>query len=235
MQCPSCQLPMSTRTLDAQFGRAVEIDRCDACHVFWFDQRESLQLSPRATLELFRLIGEATGQPRTPLSAVLRCPRCSSQLRLTHDRQRNVAFQYLRCPHDHGRLTTDFDFLREKNVVRPLSAEQLADLRRNVQFVNCSNCGAPVDLATQSVCAHCASPLSIVDIQQAGAVIAQLRQADASAAQVDPTLPLRLAESRREVDRAFAALGQERALDASGLGADLLTAGLNALARWLKD
>lgn len=226
---------MTTRTLDGQLGRAIEIDRCDACHVFWFDGRESLQLSPRATLTLLRSIGEAAGQPRTPLAAVLKCPRCASQLRLTHDRQRNVAFQYYRCPHDHGRLTTDFDFLREKNVVRPLSAGQLAELRRNIQFVNCSNCGAPVDLATQSACAHCASPLSIVDLQQAGAVIAQLRSADRSGAPVDPLLPLRLAEARREVDRAFADLRQAPARDAAGVGADLLSAGLGALARWLKD
>jgi hypothetical protein len=225
---------MTTRTLEGHLSRPLEIDRCETCHVFWFDRTESLQLSPRATLTLMRVIGEAAGQPRTPLSAVLKCPRCGSQLRLTHDRQRNVPFQYFRCQHDHGRLTTDFDFLREKNVVRPLSAEQLADLRRNLAFVNCSNCGAPVDLATGSSCAHCGSPLSIMDMQQAGAVIEELRNADNARTVVDPALPLRLAEARRDVDRAFAEAHAAKG-DTMSPAHDVLTAGWSALARWLID
>ena len=54
-----------------------------------------------------------------------------------------------------------FDFLREKNFVRPLSADQLTALRQNVQSVNCSNCGAPIDLAKTSACGHCGSPLEV--------------------------------------------------------------------------
>ena len=235
MQCPACQSEMTTRTLDGHLRRSVEIERCDRCRAFWFDQRESLQLTPRATLTLFRLVGEAATQAPVPLPAVLKCPRCSAQLRLTHDRQRNVAFQYFRCPHEHGRLTSDLDFLREKNVVRPLSSEQLADLRANVQFVNCSNCGAPVDLSTSSSCGHCGSPLSIIDLQQAGATIDQLRHADRAGEAIDPALPLRLAEARREVDRAFAQAGQREPRAPEMLGADLLSAGLGALARWLKE
>lgn len=225
---------MTTHAVEGYLGAEVEIDRCDACHLFWFDQRESLRLSPRATLTLLRLVGEATERPRAPLAAVLRCPRCAAHLSVTHDRQRNVAFQYHRCPNEHGRLTSDLDFLREKNVVRPLSAEQLADLRRSVQFVNCSNCGAPVDLAARSACSHCGSALSVVDLQQAGTVIDQLRRADQSSAPIDPTLPLRLAQARREVERSFEALGHGQG-SGEVLGSDLLSAGLTALARWLKE
>ena len=60
--------------------------------------------------------------------------------------QRATRFSYLHCPNDHGRLTTFFDFLREKDFIRPLTAEQLQELRQNVQTVNCSNCGAPIDV-----------------------------------------------------------------------------------------
>jgi hypothetical protein len=49
-----------------------------------------------------------------------------------------------------------FDFLREKNFIRPLTPEQIAELRRNIQIVNCSNCGAPIDLARGAACGHCA-------------------------------------------------------------------------------
>ena len=61
--------------------------------------------------------------------------------------QRSTRFEYFRCPHDHGRLTTFFDFLKEKDFVRPLTPPQIAELRKNIQVVNCSNCGAPIDLA----------------------------------------------------------------------------------------
>jgi Zn-finger nucleic acid-binding protein len=231
--CPNCQAPTITEKLDAHLGRSVEVDLCLSCQLFWFDQGENLQLSPRATLTLFRIIGEHGNRRGQPLAVVLKCPRCSAGLRLTHDRQRNVAFRYLRCPHGHGRLTTFFDFLREKNVVRPLDAGQIAELRKNVQAVNCTNCGAPIDLAHGSSCSHCGSPLSIVDLNQAGDIIKQLRRADRSMAPPDPLLPLRLAEARREVEHAFAAAGHAPQ-KVDPLSIDALEAGLSMLASWLK-
>jgi hypothetical protein len=39
-------------------GRAVAIDICFPCQVFWFDARESISLTPGATLALFRLMGD---------------------------------------------------------------------------------------------------------------------------------------------------------------------------------
>lgn len=224
---------METQTFDGHLERPVELDICTACRVFWFDQRESLQLSPGATLRLFSLIGREATAPRQPLSAVTKCPRCASQLVPTHDLQRNVAFQYRRCPHGHGRLTTYFDFLREKNFVRPLSAEQLKELRQNVQSVNCSNCGAAIDLATSSTCGHCGSPLSLLDLKQAGLLIEQLQKADSDGRTVDPALPMRLEQARREVEASFAALrGRPNGFATSSDG-DLLTTGLSLLARLL--
>lgn len=224
---------MSTHTFAGHLGRSVELDLCLGCHVFWFDQRESLQLTPGATLQLFRVIGEQTSKERRALAAVTKCPRCSSQLVVTHDRQRNVSFQYRRCPHGHGRLTTFFDFLREKHFVRPASPEQLAELRQNVQSVNCSNCGAPIDLATRSACEHCGSPLSVLDLKAAGALISQLQHADTPDRPIDPTLPLRLEQARREVDLAFSG-PQSRNWFEVKPSSDLVAAGLEMLNRWLR-
>lgn len=224
---------MTAHTLDGHLGRTIEIDACPACQAFWFDHRESLQLTPRATLQMFRLIGEQAGERRHALAAVTKCPICASQLVLTNDKQRNVPFQYRRCPHGHGRLTTYFDFLREKHVIRPLSAGQIDELRRNVQAVNCSNCGASVDLAHASSCGHCGSPLSMLDMKQAGATIAQLQQADAER-NVDPALPMRLAQARREVEAAFAELDKGKPWSSTSSGTDLVGAGLTLLASWLK-
>jgi Zn-finger nucleic acid-binding protein len=227
MDCPGCGAAMAAHTFEARLGRSVAIDLCLECQLFWFDQGESLQLSPASTLRLFRLIGEHGAKSRRPLPAELACPRCRGRLQLAHDRQRNTRFQYWRCGAGHGRLTSFFDFLREKDFVRPLSKEQVENLKRSVDAVNCSSCGAPVDLATGSACTHCGSPLSMLDLEQAGRLVAQLREADRTDRPVDPTLPLQMERARREVEAAFASFEKqpEWTLDVG--------AGLVALARWL--
>lgn len=224
---------MAVHGLTGHLGRDVDIDACSGCQAFWFDRSESLQLSPASTLKLFSLIGEQVSRTRTPVSAVLKCPRCRARLVDTHDLQRNTRFKYWRCPHGHGRFTTFFDFLREKHFVRTLTPQQVAELRRNVQTLNCSNCGAPIDLAKASSCGHCGSPLSMLDLKQAEEVVAQLRRASEPRT-LDPALPFELARARREVEAAFAGAGEKTVWwsEASSLG--LVGAGLSALARLLR-
>jgi hypothetical protein len=224
---------MTAHVLDGHLAAPVEIDACAACHAFWFDTSESPRLSPASTLKLFSLIADALPHRSGALGRVVKCPRCKLRLLDTQDMQRNTRFTYRRCPHGHGRFTTFFNFLREKDFVRPLSPQQLDELRRNVQVVNCSNCGAPVDLATATACGHCGSPLSIFDMQQAEKVVEQLRRASESRP-IDPALPLELARVRREVDAAFAGSGDRSSWwgDASSLG--LVEAGMAAVARLLK-
>jgi hypothetical protein len=130
-------------------------------------------------------------------------------------------------------LTSFFDFLRQKNLIRPLLPDQVAELRQNVQTINCANCGAPVDLGKESSCAHCGTTLSIVDLKQAGTVIEQLRAAARPAGAVDPDLPLRLAAARRDVDRAFAAMAKESWESSGSKPIDLLREGLTVISRWL--
>ena len=226
---------MQEQTLDGHIGRPVTIDVCLPCQSFWFDAHESVQLSPGGTLALFRLIGEHTGKRSFSNAELAKCPRCHARLRLTQDMQRATRFSYLRCPNDHGRLTTFFDFLREKNFIRPLTAEQLQELRQNVQTVNCSNCGAPIDLAAGATCTHCGSALSMLDMQRAGALVDELQRAGETRRTIDPALPFELARARREVLDSFAEFERGPAWfgDVSSFG--LVGAGLTAISRWLKD
>lgn len=226
---------MTSHTVAGQLGREVTVDLCDPCQAIWFDSRENLQLTPGATLALFRIIGEHIAKPRVADGDLAKCPRCKSQLRRTQDMQRATRFAYFRCPHDHGRLTTFFDFLKEKDFIRPLTPAQIAKLRESVQIVNCSNCGASIDLVKTTDCGHCGSPLSMLDMNQAETLVGQLREADRTDRTVDPTLPLALARARRETDEAFAGLPKDSSwLDAdSSLG--LVGAGLSALARLLRE
>jgi hypothetical protein len=194
---------MTEETLEGHLGVSVAIDVCQPCQVFWFDAHESLQLAPSAVLNLFRLIAERPNAARPPASGHPSCPRCGIRLLDTHDQQRHTRFEYLRCPREHGRLITFVNFLREKDFIRPLSPQEIDTLRQNVREINCSNCGAPIDVTKDSACTHCGSPLSMLDMNQAGKLVAALHEAE-QRRPIDPTLPLQLEQARREVETAFA-------------------------------
>ncbi len=215
---------MAPQALDGHLGATVAIDLCAACQVIWFDQFESLKLSPAGTLRLFQVIGTAVGPHPSRLRDPLPCPRCDVRLSLTHDRQRSTPFQYWRCDRGHGRLITYFEFLREKDFIRPLSPQQLAALRENVQMINCSNCGAPIDLARGSACAHCGSPISTLDLEQISRMANQLQQAGAPRTGID-------------VGALFEALklqpDRERDRDRESMSG-LVEAGLRMVADWLR-
>ena len=259
MNCPRCATAMQSHLLDGHLGREVEVDLCVPCQSAWFDARENLTLTPGATLGMFRLIGERVGRPvrlrgpgplrrdhavarehsgerrRTPQDGdIAKCPRCNAQLRRTRDMQRATRFEYFRCPHDHGRLITFFDFLKEKDFVRPLSQQQVAELRKNVQTINCSNCGGPVDLTKGSDCGHCGSPLAMLDLHQAERLIAQLQDAARTDRPVDPALPLALARARREAAAAFEGLPGHHAWDTERWSLGLVAASLTDLIRLIK-
>jgi hypothetical protein len=225
---------MQQQTVAGQMGRAIEIELCDPCQSIWFDARENLQLTPGATLSLFRLIGEHVSKPSVRDGDIAKCPRCKAQLRRTQDMQRTTRFEYFRCPNNHGRLTTFFDFLKEKDFIRPLTPQQIAELRRNVQIINCSNCGGPIDLAKTSACAHCGSPLSMLDMQQAERLVSQLREADRTDKVVDPALPLALARARRETELAFQGMPDYKSWSIETQTLGLVGAGLTQLIRLLR-
>lgn len=226
---------MQTETVDGHMDRDVELDVCVPCQSIWFDTREYLQLTPGATLKLFRIIGENVSRPAPEDRDVAKCPRCHAHLRRTCDLQRNVKFEYFKCPNDHGRLTTFFDFLREKDFIKPLTAHQIAELRKNVQTINCSNCGAPIDLAHRSDCAHCGSPLSMLDIDRAETLVAELRNAEDSRTRrtLDPALPLALARARQQAESAFRAVKEDQDWD-TDRSIDLVGIGLVRLVRFIK-
>ncbi len=157
---------MSLYSLPGHYGNPVEIDVCHDCNAIWFDQGESTQLSPDGTVALFQLINERGGASSTATSKFgegLRCVTCGTGMRLTNDRVKNTRFAYQSCPNGHGRLTTFYNFLAEKQFVRELTQAERAKLAVSVQQIKCSSCAAPVDIGKTDACQYCRAPVSVFD------------------------------------------------------------------------
>jgi hypothetical protein len=203
--CPSCAAPMFTQAFARKPAGTLDLDICFACHAIWFDQFESAQLTPGAVLDLFRLIHERRNDALRPIADVSHCPACRGKLALTYDIQRSNRISYYRCPEGHGRLTTFFQFLREKNFVRSLTAPEIERLKVTVAQVRCSSCGAPVDLARDAQCAYCHAPISILDADAVNKAIAELSGAERRPVTADPAsaVDALLAGKRyeRQIDR----------------------------------
>ena len=134
---------MSIYMLPGHYSQQVEIDVCHDCNAIWFDQMESSKLSPDGTVTLFQLINERGGASSTAASKFgqgLRCVTCGDGMRLTNDRVKNTRFSYQSCSRGHGRLTTFYNFLAEKQFVRELTQQERAKLATSVQQIKCSSC-----------------------------------------------------------------------------------------------
>jgi Zn-finger nucleic acid-binding protein len=232
MDCPNCTVEMTSMALHGHQGTSVAIDLCAVCQAFWFDRHESLKLAPVSTLELMKFIGENAAPANGTFSRALRCPRCSNTLKPTNDLQRSTRFSYWRCDSQHGRFIRFFDFLREKDFIRPLTPLQIAELRQHVHSVNCSNCGAPVDLGSGTACLHCKTPLSMLDMKQSAAILKQLGDA-AVPRPVDPAMPIALARARRDVETLFGGLETDTRWWSDVSSSGLVEAGLGIFARWI--
>jgi hypothetical protein len=221
---------MTDWTLGSRLGAQLTIDVCAPCQAFWFDEHKDLQLSPASTLQLMKYIGEHSSSSKPALSQSLWCPRCGTGLTLAHNMARSVRFTYWQCPNQHGHFITFFEFLKEKNFIHPLSPIELQRLRESVQTVNCSSCGASIDLQNNSACPYCHSPIAILDLKQQQEMLELLKEA-AAPKPVDPTLPFKLAQAKIEASTVFAEHDTQWWDDAQS--GDLVQAGLNAVARWL--
>lgn len=232
MNCPNCGAPMTEWKLRGHLDVRINVDVCTRCQAFWFERHEDLGLTPDSTLQLMKLIGDNASSPKPALPDRLMCPHCGSGLTLAHNMSRNVHFVYWQCPSQHGHYIRYFDFLKEKNFIRPLSPVEIRHLRETVQEVHCSNCGASVSLQTNSACPYCHSPISILDLQEQQQMVEQLKEAvDADPKRVDPALPLKLAMAKAEASNYFS---EHRAADwwaDPGTTRDLVVGALKDIAR----
>ena len=184
-RCPSCRTPMTAQQLASAAGGLVEIDLCFACRGLWFDPLENLKLMPSAVLALFRQLHEHRFDGVQSLPHKLSCPRCSQALTQGFDVVKSGRYITHRCPQRHGRFSTFASFMIEKGFVRQLSLAEIDDMAQRLGVINCSNCGAPVNLRTEHACPHCRSALSLLDPQAVERALAGYAKAAESAGKID--------------------------------------------------
>jgi len=202
--CPGCGAAMRRQLFARRPEGEVTLDLCFECQALWFDYFESSQLSPGATIELFRLIHEHGATPARPLPDVAGCPVCHKRLLLTHDVQRGNRFVYHRCPERHGRFTTFFQFLREKHFVRSLSPAEVQRLRATLTQVRCSSCGAPVDIERDAACGYCHAPLAILDAEAVQRTLDELSAKEKSRPAPDPAAAIEAILAGKRTERRLA-------------------------------
>ena len=173
-RCTNCSTLMSIYSLPGHYNKSVEIDVCHDCNAIWFDQWESSQLSPDGTVALFQLVNERGGTSSSAASKFgegLRCVTCGTGMKLVNDRVKNTRFAYQSCAKGHGRLTTFYNFLAEKQFVRELTKMERSKLAATVQQIKCSGCGASVNLGKTDACEYCRAPVSVFDRDAAKSAI----------------------------------------------------------------
>ena len=211
-------------------GGSLTVDLCVGCQAIWFDTYESLQLSPAGTLALFRAIHAMPAADRRPLPSQLPCPRCETVLAPTQDVQHTTHFSYYRCRYGHGRFTPFFQFLREKNFIRPLDPSELERLKSSVKIIRCASCGAPVDIGRMTVCGYCQAPIVALDPD---AIQKALAEIDAAGRKATPD-PDRQGDGIIALARLESEMDAARRRERAGVdGIDLIGVGLSALGVFL--
>jgi Zn-finger nucleic acid-binding protein len=142
----------------------VVLDLCFACQGIWFDEFESVQITPGGIIQLFELLHQHHDDQRQPLRDPLQCPRCKERLLHGLDVAKHGGrFNYHRCLQKHGRFTTFAQFMIEKGFVRQLNPAEIDALSAKVGIIRYMGCGAPVDIRKDHACGHCRAPITILD------------------------------------------------------------------------
>src|SRR5262249_19584803 len=93
----------------------------------------------------------------------------------------------------------------------------------------CSQCGAPIDLATDSACSHCGAPVTIIDSDGVAKALRELSAAPASTSSPADQDKLQNAIRDAQIDAIFN-LERMREQEHQQRHDDLLTIGASAVA-----
>ncbi len=227
---------MSKHRFPSKSGGEVILDLCFPCQGIWFDEHESLQIAPGGIIELFKLIHAHREEQRLPLAEPLHCPRCNDRLLHGLDVVKpGGRFSYHRCLQKHGRFNTFGQFMIEKGFVRQLTPLEITTLSAKVGIINCSGCGAPVDIRHEVACGDCKAAIAILDPAAVEQALARYQTAEVQRT-APPNLDLLadailMQEAQRLRQQRDSQLGKLENLEVG----DLLVAGVGLIIGLLKN
>jgi protein-arginine kinase activator protein McsA len=180
--CPNCRASLRALTLAGHYGRWVEVEVCEPCHLLWFDGFESVNIAALGVLTLVREVVRSHERTHTQTSATLACPSCTGGLRLVRDKTRFGETLQHRCTLGHGSAQTFAQYLAEKGVLRTLSRAEVVSLMSSAKASEgalpskalfCVNCGAMhrPTRSVQSSCHYCGSAFLALDMAGLLAVV----------------------------------------------------------------
>lgn len=230
---------MQTEALERHGQGTVNVELCFTCSGIWFDHMASVELAPAAVISLFKEIHAHPDVAKQALAGTMSCPRCGDALVLSYDLAKSGRFSYFRCARGDGRFTPFFQFLREKQFIRSLTPAEVQQVRLQKRPVNCSQCGAPVDLEVGTECQYCHAPLSLLDADAVEKAVQMWSQAQDREHRA-PT-PGAVAEALMKVQSS--SLQRSNALPwgnsstafGSNLGVDLIGSGIQILGSLLES
>lgn len=234
-RCPACGQTMDAEHFAGHYGRKVELDLCHHCNALWFDRMENLALTAGGVLALLQSMQAHYADDRVPMPKLKHCPRCESTLEQSRRRTKAIQYTVFDCVHGHGHFITFYELLREKDCIRPLRGEKLKALRKQLDVVACSSCGAPVDLHKTAACTHCSAPLALLDPDAMAETLERLAAEDDR--QRNPDADKIAADMVLQRLRTESTFSKHDAIDARTWGRSrsggLIEWGLDALLTWL--
>src|SRR4029079_15426547 len=115
------------------------------------------------------------------------------------------------------------------NLIRPPSPDELRRLRETVRQIACSQCGAPIDLATDSACTHCGSPLALIDSDGVAKALRELTASPSTPAPQKLQIALRDAQINAIFDLERMREREDHDSDLVAIGAAAVAALIGAL------
>lgn len=224
---------MSKQRFERLHHGEVVLDLCFSCQGIWFDDFESVQITPGGIVQLFKLLHEHRNDQRLPLRDPLRCPRCHDRLLHGIDHAKHGGqFNYHRCLQRHGRFTSFGQFMIEKGFVRQLAPAEVAALAARIGTVRCDGCGAPVDICRNHACTHCRAPIAILDPEAVERALARYQQAEVKRTTINVEA---LGDAIVQRERQHALVSKDTEAASIGDVIDLFSAGAELVWNLLSD
>ena len=159
----------SERALQA--GSSVEVERCRACHLVWFDPLDLDALDKSGWVQLLQALAhDPPGGLRAEPSTDGPCPRCHRTLQAQPQQSQHGRYMSLACPEGHGHAQRDGALLASRGLFRPLLLAERVALATERRQLNCLQCGAAMDWRAKH-CSYCLSPATVLDLPRLSAAI----------------------------------------------------------------